>query len=318
MTAIAIYFLSFIKYSLDSYCSFFAGYSNGDEFYRSTAMRLSKGIQTFWVAVSSYILLGITLFLYLLAGNGWKLTNLLNLPDMIGFTIVIALVIFPLLWFLSNLKLQLLQATPNEWQFKVAVLADYSQLDLSWLQQQTTTLESLGFVQLMDYKVDPGTGFARCFAHPEEYCFAEIGQIFQKTGEVIANNCCVFSLLQQDWVVAVINREVNQNDGIPYIWRNPKHIRTYDPNINIDELFQNYLSFRQQILTHLGLTVSTDISWNAYSNLEREATIVRKQNLRRKNLFLAMLEATLFEINPKSKWLGDYPKAVAKIQGNNL
>ncbi|MFN6567431.1 hypothetical protein [Dendronalium sp. ChiSLP03b] len=280
-------------------------------------MKLSKGIQTFWVAVSNYILLGITLFLYLLAGNGWKLTNLLNLPDMIGFTIVIALVIFPLLWFLSNLKLQLLQATPNEWQFKVAVLADYPQLDLGWLQQKTTTLESLGFVQLMDYQVDPGAGFARCFAHPQQYCFAEIGQIFQKNGEVIAINCCVFSILQQDWVVAVINREVNQNDGIPYMCRNSKHVRTYDPNSNLDELLQTHLRFRQQILTNLGITVSTDVSWSAYSNLERQATISRKQSLRRKNLLLSILEATLFEINPKSEWLGDYLKEAAKRRLKN-
>ncbi|MBH8576904.1 hypothetical protein I8752_28745 [Nostocaceae cyanobacterium CENA369] len=280
-------------------------------------MKLSKGIQTFWAAVASYILLGLTLFSYLLASNGWKLTNLLSLPDIISFIIVIALVVFPLLWFLSNLKLHLLQATPNEWQFKVAILAEYPQLDLSWLQQQTTTLESLGFVHLMDYKVDLNTGFTRCFAHPQEYCFAEINQIFQKTGEAIAINCCVFSLLQQDWVVAVMNREVERHDGIPYMWRNSKHVRTYEPNLNLNELLQNHLGFRQQIVTNLGITVSTDVSWFAYRNLEQQAIIYRKQNLRRKNLFLAMLEATLFEINPKSKWLGDYPKEVAKRRLNN-
>ncbi len=44
----------------------------------------------------------------------------------------------------------------------------------------------------------------------------------------------------------------------------------------------------------------------------------RKQTFRRKSLLLAMLEATLFEINPKSEWLGDYPKVAAKRRANSL
>ncbi|BAZ49090.1 hypothetical protein NIES4103_17010 [Nostoc sp. NIES-4103] len=281
-------------------------------------MKLSKGIQTFWIALGSHILLSLSLFLSFLAGNDWRLTNMLSLPDLTGFTLVVALVIFPLLWFLSNLKLQLLQSIPNEWQFKVAVLADYPQLDLSWLQQQTTNLESLGFVQLMDYNVDSGNGFARCFAHPQEYCFAEIGQIFQKNGEAIAINSSIFSLLEQDWIVAVINREVNQNDAIPYMWRHSKHVRTFDPNIHLNELLQNHLSFRQQILNDLGINLATDVSWQTYKNIERQATILRKQSFRRKNLLLAMLEATLFEIKPKSEWLGDYPKEAVKRRRSHL
>lgn len=281
-------------------------------------MKLSKGIKTFWVALSSHILLSLSLFLYFLAANDWRLTNMFSLPDLTGFTLVVALVIFPLLWFLSNLKLQLLQAIPNEWQFQVAVLADYPQLDLSWLQQQTTNLESLGFVQLMDYNVDSGHGFARCFAHPQQYCFAEIGQIFQKNGEAIAINNSIFSLLEQDWIVAVINREVNQNDAIPYIWRHSKHVRTFDPNIDLNELLQNHLNFRNQIITNLGIKVATDVSWQTYKNIEQQATIFRKQSFRRKNLLLAMSEATLFELKPKSEWLGDYPKETVKRRRSNL
>ncbi|MBW4565853.1 MAG: hypothetical protein KME32_33180 [Mojavia pulchra JT2-VF2] len=279
-------------------------------------MKLSSGIQAFWLAVGSYVLSGLALFLYLLAGNGWQLTNLLNLPDLLGFTIVIALVTFPLLWFLSNVKIQMLRATPNEWQFKVAVIADYPQLDLNWLQQQTTILESLGFVQLMDYNVDPGNGFARCFAHPQQYCFAEIGQIFTLKEDKLAKNCTFHSSLSQDWSLTAINREVNQLDGIAYIWRHPQAVRTYHSNINVDELLQAHLILRQQILTDVGISVSNDVSWSAYRSLGQQATIFRKQTLRRKNLLLAMLEATLFEMKPKSEWLGDYPKA-AKRGTNN-
>ena len=81
---------------------------------------------------------------------------------------------------------------------------------------------------------------------------------------------------------------------------------------------QSHLRFRQQMLTDLGITVSTDVSWDAYGTLEQQATIFRKQTFRQKNLLLAMLEATLFEINPKSEWLGDYPKVAAKRRANSL
>ncbi|MDM9381873.1 hypothetical protein QUB80_14305 [Chlorogloeopsis sp. ULAP01] len=141
------------------------------------------------------------------------------------------------------------------------MLADYPLLNVSWLGNQTSTLESLGFVQLMDYKVEPGTGFARCFAHPQHYCFAEIGQIFGANGEAIVEHCTVFSIVEQDWVVGAINREVNQNDGIAYIWRHPKKVGTYYQNVSFDEFFQAHLRFRQQILDDLGITVSTDVSW---------------------------------------------------------
>ncbi|QSJ19987.1 hypothetical protein JYQ62_15500 [Nostoc sp. UHCC 0702] len=78
------------------------------------------------------------------------------------------------------------------------------------------------------------------------------------------------------------------------------------------------MNFRQQILTNLGITVATDVSWQTYKNLERQATISRKQSFRHKNLLLAMLEATLFEMHPKSEWLGDYPKEAVKRRRSNL
>jgi hypothetical protein len=279
-------------------------------------MQLSVGIQKFWLAVASCLLLGLGLFLYLLAGNGWKLTNLLSLPDLIGFTLVVAMVIFPLLWFLSNLKSQLLQTLPDDVQFQEVVLTNYPQLDVVSLAHHTTILESLGFIHLIDHDVKPGIGFARCFGHPQHYCFAEVGQLFQDTGEVILQQFVLFSVLQQDWIVAEINRQVNSGDGIAYIWRHPQVIRRYHPDISLDELFESHLQFRQQILTDLGVNLSTDVSWSVFEKQEQQATIFRKQVMRRKNLLLAMLEATLFELSPKLEWLGDYPKEAAKKRVN--
>lgn len=279
-------------------------------------MQLSAGIQNFWMAIASCILFGISLFFYLLAGNNWHLTNMLSLPDLMGFTLVVALVIFPLLWYLTNIKSQLLRAMPDEWRVKIAVLTDYPQLDLIWLYQQTSILESLGFTQISDHDIEPGNNFSRCFVHPEYYCFAEIRQIFKATGEVVAQNFALFSILQADWVIAEINREVNSGDSIAYIWQHPQHIRRYHSNLEVDKLLQSHLQFRQKIMDDLGINLSTDISWNAFKKQEQQAIIYRKQAIRQKKLLLAMLEATLFELNPKSEWLGAYSKA-AKFRVNH-
>ncbi|HIK07073.1 MAG TPA: hypothetical protein IGS40_20675 [Trichormus sp. M33_DOE_039] len=275
-------------------------------------MQLSAGIKNFWISVISYLLVGFCLFLYLVASNGWKLTNLLSLPGFIGLIVVVAVAIFPLLWFLSHLKSQLIKVLPDDVQFNKVVPTDYPWLDLATLSEQTTTLESLGFIQLIDHDIPSALGFSRSLAHPQQYCFAEIGQLFQVTGGIITHHLCIFSILEQDWALAEINKAVSNVDAISYIWRHPKQIRRYHSNMKLDELFQSHLKFRQQILTDLNINLSTDTSWSFFQRIEEQAAIFRKQTMRRKNILLSMLETTLFEMNPKSEWLGDYPKEAAK------
>jgi hypothetical protein len=277
-------------------------------------MQLSTEIQKFWIALANYIVLGLMLFLYLLAGNGWKLTNLLSLPDLMGLTIVVALMLFPLLWFLGNIKTQMLQALPNETRFKAAEITEYPQLDLFWLKEETKDLESLGFVQLMDYKVEPGNGFARTFSHPQHNCFAEIGQLFTDTKDQPEKYSYMYSSLTQDWDLTTINRQVHRLDATAYIGQHTKAVRKYHPEVYLDELLEQHLSLRKQMLNDLRINVVRDISWSGYINLGQQATIYRKTIMRRKKLLLAMLEATLFEIKPKSEWLGNYAKVVAKRQ----
>ena len=274
-------------------------------------MKLSPGIKNFWFIIGNFLFSLVISILALLWYGNWDKHILLSLPFLVGFIVGFFLNLLPFIWFLSNLKSQLLQAMPDEWELNVAVLTDYPLLNFTWLREQTNILESLGFVQLMDYQVKPGNGFARCFTHPQHYCFVEIGQLFLADGEIITSHT-IFSALEQDWAVGAINRPVQNADGIGYTWRNPKHIRTYQPHLNLDELLQSHLNFRQRIITDLGIYVSTDVSWHFYRNMMQQFTVSSKQIFRRKNLILAMLEATLFELNPKSEWLGDYPQAAAK------
>ena len=282
-------------------------------------MELNKGIKNFWQQMGIYLYsnAGVFLFLGFLCWIGWKFSSFVSLPIILGLIIGFSLLLFPLFWWLSDVKSQLLKALPDTWEPQTALVEDYPQLNLDCLLIQTRTLESLGFVQLMDWKVEPGNGFARCFDHPQQYCFAEIGQLFNETREAIAQHSIIFSLLEQDWVIAEINREVRSGDGISYIWRHPKEIRTYSPNLNLDELLQTHLRLREKILVDLGISLLTDVSRSAFCNLEKQSTIRRKQTLKRKNLLLAMFEATLFEINPKSQWLGDYPQEATKKRANS-
>jgi hypothetical protein len=282
-------------------------------------MELNKGIKSFWQQIGIYLYSngGIFLFLGFLCWIGWRFSSLMSLPIILGLIIGLSLLLFPLFWWLSDVKSQLLKAFPDTWEPQTALVEDYPQLNLDLLLIQTSTLESLGFVQLMDWKAEPGNGFVRCFAHPQQYCFAEIGQFFNATGESTYSNCTIFSLLEQDWIIGEINREIRSGDGFSYICRYPKEIRTYSPNLNLDELLQTHLRLREKILVDLGISLLTDVSWSAFYNFQKTFVIRFKQTLKRKNLLLAMFEATLFERNPKSQWLGDYPQEAVKKRANS-
>ncbi|AUT00773.1 hypothetical protein CLI64_10395 [Nostoc sp. CENA543] len=277
-------------------------------------MQLSAGIKNFWNSVVFNLLSGLVLCLCVLAINGWKWRNLFDLPDFVGLVILVAVAISPLLWFLSHLKSQLLRPLVDHVQFNKVSPKDYPWLDVASLTEETAILESLGFVHLIDHDVPLALGFSRCFAHPQKYCFAEIGQIFQVTGSVITRHFSLFSVLERDWILAEINREINNLDGISYIWRHPQHIRRYHPHLKLPVLFQEHLKFREQICHDLNIYSCRDVSVAFLEKIEQDAAKFRRQTMRRRNLLLSMIETTLFEINPQSEWLGNYPKAAAKIK----
>ncbi|HLO47583.1 MAG TPA: hypothetical protein VK211_04060 [Kamptonema sp.] len=265
-------------------------------------MTLSTGTQNFWSQQKNYLLSsGITIvviFWYFGAKIGISITFFLFLCY---------------LWLLSDIKSKLLMGLPDQFQYESAILTDYPLLNFTWLQQQTNELESLGFVQLIDYKIGDNPCFGRCFAHPQYYCYAEVGELFKATGESFSRQASIASHLDENWELATINREVdNVKDSVSYgLWRKPKAVRLYSPNLSWEELLQKHLEFRQRMVADLGITVLTDVSWENYVNIQQEATIYRKRSLQKKILLLAMIEVTQFELNPKSEWLGDYAKFVA-------
>ena len=270
-------------------------------------MKLSNGTENFWSQIRNYILSSGVTIIVAFWYYGPKVGSIITFFLFLCF-----------LWLLSDTKSKVLMGLPDEFQYESANLNDYPMLNFTWLQQQTSELEALGFVQLIDYKLVGGNpGFARCFSHPESYCYAEVFEVFQATGESFARQAVISSNLAEGWHLATINREANIKDGISYgFWRNSKSVRTHHPEISFAELLEKHLALRQRMIMDLGITVLTDVSWENYVQLQREGVIYRKRSLRGKIMLLAMIEVTQFELNPKSEWLGDYAKFVTgKVNG---
>lgn len=264
--------------------------------------KLTDGTQNFWSQLRNYLLSSALTIAVAFYWYGFKLAITITFFLFLCF-----------LWLLSDIKEKMLRALPSEFQFLPANLADYPLINFTWMQQQSRDLEALGFVNIMDYSTVQKSGFARCFSHPEQYCYAEISEIFKPTGESYSRQVVMMSDLEDNWQLGTINREVSIKDSLPYgLWRNPKTVRTYHPNLPLEDLLQAHLQMRQKMLGDLGVTLKTDTSWENYVKKEQEGTIYRKNSLKNKILLLAMLEVTQFEKYPKSEWLGDYAKYATK------
>ncbi|WP_434686856.1 hypothetical protein [Pseudanabaena minima] len=135
-------------------------------------MKLSDGTQNFWsqmrgYALSSALTIAIAFHFY-----GWKIASIIALFLFVCF-----------IWLLSDIKEKLIRTQPDLFNYETTTIEDYPLLNFNWFQNQTDQLKLLGFVQIMDYKIPQSPGFARCFAHPVNYCYAEVNEVFKATGE---------------------------------------------------------------------------------------------------------------------------------------
>ena len=208
-----------------------------------------------------------------------------------------------------DLKSKLLKNLPSEFRCSPTHIEQFPGLDLDSLYRYNDILKPLGFIQVVDYRSETGTGFARVFAHPQHYCFADVFQVLPAGKQPLPMVCTIHSYLENDWKIVTT---VVQPDGLNYMWRSNKTLWTYYKSANPAELFQIHLERRQKIIENLGLEILTDLSWEFYFIQEQKASIKRRENFARKNIVIALIEATRFEMNPVSEWLGDYPKLAAR------
>jgi hypothetical protein len=217
-----------------------------------------------------------------------------------------------LLWF----KTGILERMPGPLEFHPVKAEELTELSHEELERMTTEFESLGFLWEVDYvprsKVTRGTSaFGRLFTHPRHFCYGEIQQIITSSGKVTPVQFNLMSLLEDDWTLSSGNRAPRSIKMI-WLWRQPKVLWTTHPNISPEKVLAAHLELRDRIAGDLGLRVPTILSAEAYFAHEQQAAIRRKEALRRKNILIGWIELWCFEKNPRSQWLGDYPRLARK------
>jgi hypothetical protein len=202
-----------------------------------------------------------------------------------------------------------------------ASIDDYPRLDRTCLENYTQVLESMEFKNLGDIGIGGEQGklnpaIARVFWHSKHNCFAEVGQNFSGTdpSKDVGMRCTFGSLLDKPWLLGTFNTTAAMN-GFSYMMRRAKSLWQTFSEYGIDdiqELLTTHLELRSQICSTLNLQVQTDLTLESFIHHEEDEGVQRRAVLEKKRILVALTEAYLFELNPKSEWLGDYAKFVAK------
>jgi hypothetical protein len=275
-------------------------------------MNLSPTLQEFWTFLGSYLLAMV--IVGFVGGVGFGLAPV---------TLALGIMLLGLGLGLLGYKEILARRWPTHWSVQTVDMKDWPEglvpkpdgRDFELLDQYTQSLTSLGFVVLQDYAPAPSfrqssgqatSSLARCFAHPTQHCFAEVGQSQRADGSPQISHSVFFSVLEQGWMRVDINRGPQTRDSLTYTWRHPREVRCYHPGIPLDAVFSQHLAARQQMLETLNVEVRPDQSWAIYREIQQELILRPRQQLRQKNLLLAMIEATQFEQQPRLEWLGEY------------
>jgi hypothetical protein len=268
-------------------------------------MIFTQPVQQFWAFVATYCLAAVVLMVMIGAMFGW-LAVLLAGVILVGALLIVGMIGQPL--FVPH-RVRDWQVQPLTW----AELCDRgSHCDLSWLARYDQTLRDLGFQPLQDYtaarSTNPLRSVVRCFYHPIEGCLAEVGFIFSANGEVRVSHTVFFSIFEQGWMLIDFNHAPNRRESLIYAWHDRREVRRYYPQLTVEEVFRGHLQMRDQMAETLNLSALPQTTWEMYQEIQRELIVRPWRRLRRRNLFVAMLEAAQFERHPKYEWLGDYRK----------
>jgi hypothetical protein len=178
------------------------------------------------------------------------------------------------------------------------------------LVRHTTELEKLGFIKLMDFTSPSMNGAARLLGHPENFCFAEIGQVGS-----IPVTCTMFTFLEDRWALRVTNAP-NQK-LINAVWfaflRQPRTLgKRREQSTTLKTLLQVLLEWRQQTSNDLNLKVIQEISAETFFDSQHQDRKNQTAALNRKSMVWSLMEMVWSYLNPQSAWLGDYEKLKKK------
>ncbi|MBE9116282.1 hypothetical protein IQ249_10275 [Lusitaniella coriacea LEGE 07157] len=229
----------------------------------------------------------------------------------------IALLVFAYVVFLIQFKIGTTKGIACESQFFLSQPEEFSQLDSEQLTQYTTELETLGFTKIFDCKLQRNVEFSnsvfvfifgRIFTHPQLHCFAAIDQMFSSGEAQSRMERSIVSDLADNWILSNSTRKIA---SIWYVARRPRVLWIFCPDSTPQEILESHIEKRQEMIDVLGVQPQKDFSWDFFVEREEKSRIETKRVWKRKNLILGLIEATLFELNPPSEWMGDY-KRIAK------
>ena len=252
----------------------------------------------FWDKVVAKVMLGFLL-------------NLKFIPPNISYAIVLLLP-FVLLYELVG-KLIMLQVIPDKLKFELIKVEEIKEVDHINLDAYTKTLESLGFVKLVDLQLSESSlVVGRLFSHSKYLCFAEVSQVIGRT----PITCTIHSALEKNWTVSFTNRELNSLAAASYAFsRHPKRLLVYKPNAFSQDLVKAHLNFRQKMMTDLHLELLPDISLELYYSYSQKSRTEMKKAICCKSIIVGQIETWLFALKSeaeKSQWLGDYARIAAR------
>jgi hypothetical protein len=273
-------------------------------------MALSPGLKKFWVLIGGISGVGCGIAVALICWKGWFAGG-----------IAAAIVMMIVSAMIGSIQLQLVKAVTTPPKASPCNLTDYQGYDEPWFEHHSHTLEDLGFQLLTDCHLKAqSTTVAKFFYHTEHQCFAELLQSGIQSPIARENNLIyrrtIVSCLNPDWTIIDFDRANLPLDGLSYMWRNPQEIRNYRSTESLREMLDLHLTDRTTILSKLKTTVRFEPTWEEFQAYEAQVYDRIRKTLMRRNLLLALFEATLYEIKPKTAWLGDYGKRSGKTAGS--
>lgn len=260
-------------------------------------------------------LLFLTLFILIISGRGprWLMDFIQEkleangIPPLVAIGVAAAVFLIPVgLWFLVMTKSSILDAMPDEVDFKPTKLSNFPELDTDELDRLTRLFEELGFEKLQDYTVISsmsGSGFGRLLANRDDGCYAEINQVFTADGRAVPMRCMIASHMDDGWSLLTTSRTPSKEG---YLMRRPRAPWRSLPDKEPEDLLTHHLKMRKKMLKAIGVELETDLSERKYFTREKAANRERKEVVRRRWSLGILLEFHFFERNPKYEWLGEY------------
>jgi Zn-dependent protease with chaperone function len=214
------------------------------------------------------------------------------------------------------IKSKVLSVMPRKIAFLQASPDQFPGLDLDTLARFTSELKALGFDIAAECTLDDELKklqpFARLFVNRSLRCFADVNQVMAGQISVTPVHCSISSYIDGGWSLSTGNAEVK---GVMWANRLPKRIACSRPGFSPEQLLREHLSQRAYITSQLGAEVSADLSVTAYLKHVGRGALESRARVKKMSGLFYLLQIDLFNMRPKSDWLGRFAKHQPAMNG---